>query len=60
MHKLNEVTYIPGEANILANALSRLTKHLRVEGRELENIKPRVQKKLYESSANGWIYMEDA
>ena len=31
-----------GEANVLADALSRLTKHLRVEGRELENVKPRI------------------
>ena len=38
----HEVTYIPGEANVLADALSRLTRHLRVEGRELENIKPRI------------------
>ena len=38
----HKVTYIPGEANVLADALSRLTRHLRVEGRELENIKPRI------------------
>ena len=38
----HEVTYILGEANILADALSRLCKHLRVEGRELENVKPRI------------------
>ena len=30
------------EANILADALSRLCKHLRVEGREMENMKPRI------------------
>ena len=38
----HEVTHIPGEANIQADALSRLCRHLRVEGREMKNIKPRI------------------
>ena len=38
----HEVAYIPGEANVLADALSRLCKYLRIEGKEMENIKPRI------------------
>ena len=37
-----EVAYIPGSANMLADALSRLCRHLRIEGNEMENIKPRI------------------
>ena len=38
----HEVDHIPGCANVLADALSRLCKHLRIEGTEMENIKPRI------------------
>ena len=38
----HEVAHIPGCANVLADALSRLCKHLRIEGTEMENIKPRI------------------
>ena len=38
----HEVAHIPGCANVLADALSRLCRHLRIEGTEMENIKPRI------------------
>ena len=38
----HEVAHIPGCANVLADALSGLYKHLRIEGTEMENIKPRI------------------
>ena len=38
----HEVAHIPGCANVLADALSRLCKHLKIEGTEMENIKPRI------------------
>ena len=46
----HEVTYIPGEANVLADALSRLTRHLRVEGRELRKYKAPHSRIIYMSS----------
>ena len=38
----HKVAYIPGSANVLADALSRLCRHLRIEGKEMENIKLRI------------------
>ena len=38
----HEVMHIPGQLNVLADALSRLTRHLRLEGEELIVEKPPI------------------
>ena len=36
------MVHIPGQLNVLADALSRLTKFVRMEGEELSVMKPRI------------------
>ena len=38
----HEVVHIPGQLNVLADALSRLTRFVRLEGEDLSVSKPRV------------------
>ena len=38
----HEVAHIPGCANVLADALSRLTRHIRIEETEMAAVKPRI------------------
>ena len=38
----HEVVHIPGQLNVLADALSRLTRFMRMEGEELSVMKPRI------------------